>query len=145
MAGVIGLGAAVEYLIGLGRRFLSPELDDRGALVAAFGMIHARESKLATDATERLLRIPGLRVFGRAPDKAGIVKFYDGLRLTPHDIGTILDGQGIAIRAGHHCCMPLMGRLGVPATARASFAFYNNEVEVGRLEAGVRKIVEMFA
>jgi cysteine desulfurase/selenocysteine lyase len=81
---------------------------------------------------------------GTAPEKAGIVSFTMS-NAHPHDIGTILDSEGIAIRAGHHCCMPLMRRYGLAATARASFAFYNSEEEVDKLVAGVRKVSELFS
>jgi cysteine desulfurase/selenocysteine lyase len=146
VAGVIGLGAAIDYLMNVGRKLANPlrgNLDDRSALMQAFSAIHEREAALASAATQKLQQIPGVRVTGTAPDKAGIVSFtMDSAH--PHDIGTILDGMGIAIRAGHHCCMPLMNRLGVPATARASFAFYNTFEEVDRLVSGVHKIREMF-
>jgi cysteine desulfurase/selenocysteine lyase len=114
VAGVIGLGAAIDYVRGIAR------------------------------GTAQLEEIPGIRITGTAKDKAGIVALtLEGAH--PHDIGTILDQDGIAIRAGHHCCMPLMRRLGVPATARASFAFYNTEEEVDALVASIRKVKEMFA
>lgn len=136
VAGVIGLGAAIDYVAGLGG-------SGREGLKAAFDAIHAQEVALAARATSQLEEIPGLRITGTAEEKAGIVSFVmDGAH--PHDIGTILDQDGIAIRAGHHCCMPLMRRLGVPATARASFAFYNTMEEVDRLVDAVRKVREMF-
>ncbi len=147
VAGVIGLGAAIDYLAHLGRWYVGPEkpdMTDREALVVAFGAIHRREAELANEASRLLLEIPGVQINGSAPDKAGIVSFTLDCA-HPHDIGTILDSDGIAIRAGHHCCMPLMNRLGVPATARASFAFYNTMNEAERLASGVRKIKEMFS
>lgn len=132
IAGVIGLGKAVEWLEGL------------GLLDATFAAIHDHEVRLAQLAEERLQEVPGVKIVGDANEKAGIVSFtLDNAH--PHDIGTILDMDGIAIRAGHHCCMPLMTRLGLPATARASFALYNTEEEVERLVVGVSKVQEMFA
>lgn len=140
IAGVIGLGAAVEWLAGL----TASDGDFRENLQASMAALAAHEHDLMVHASEQLAEIPGLRLVGTAREKAGIVSFVmDGAH--PHDIGTILDMEGVAIRAGHHCCMPLMRRLGVPATARASFAVYNTRDEVDRLVAGVRKVREMFA
>ncbi|CAN5430848.1 cysteine desulfurase [soil metagenome] len=137
VAGVVGLGAAVDYLACLGG-------GGREGLERAFSAIHARELELAERANAGLAEIPGYRRTGEAKERSGIVSFVmDGVH--PHDLGTILDSEGIAIRAGHHCCMPLMKRLGVPATARASFALYNTEEEADRLVEGVRKAKEMFA
>ncbi len=127
VAGGIGLGAAVDYVsrIGLDR-------------------IAEHEHELLTYATEALSRIPGLRLIGTAPQKAAVVSFVlDGIH--PHDIGTILDREGIAIRTGHHCAQPLMQRFGVPATARASFALYNTVEDVDALAAGIGKVQEVFA
>jgi len=145
IAGVIGLGAVVEYLTDLGRAVSNTKDAGRRPLLAsAFEAIHAQEMVLLNRTMEGFLTIPGLRVQGQAPHKAGIVSFtLDNAH--PHDIGTILDSDGIAIRAGHHCCMPLMRRLGVPATARASFAFYNTVEEADRLVDSVRRVQEMFA
>lgn len=163
VAGVIGLGAAIDYLRGgmafqamgiQGHPAPDPDsarmaeephgLEGRATLAASLSAIEAREAMLVRRATERLLEIPGLKITGTAREKASIVAFtLEGAH--PHDIGTILDQEGIAIRAGHHCCMPLMRRLGVPATARASFAFYNTEEEVDALVGAVRKVKEMFA
>ena len=134
IAGVIGLGAAIDYLESLGG----------GSLEDAFAAIQRRGVELSQHAEKLLREIPGLRVIGTARDKTGIVSFVlEGAH--PHDIGTILDSDGIAIRAGHHCCMPLMKRFNVPATARASFAFYNTIEEAERLAVSVRKVAEMFA
>jgi cysteine desulfurase/selenocysteine lyase len=126
IASVIGLGAAIDYLGAIGM--------DR---------ISAYEQTLLAYATERLEQIPGLRIIGTAKEKAAVVSFVleDA---HPHDIGTMLDDDGIAIRAGHHCAQPLMKRLGVPATARASFAFYNTENEIDRLVAAVQKTRDLF-
>jgi cysteine desulfurase/selenocysteine lyase len=142
IAGVIGLGAAIDYLLNLA----GPERTDdaRESLATVFEAIHAHELGLARYTEERLLEIPGVRIMGTAPQKAGIVSFVMA-SAHPHDIGTILDQQGIAIRAGHHCCMPLMKRFSVPATARASFAFYNTYEEADRLVEGVRRVAAMFA
>lgn len=126
IVGAIGLGATVDYLAAL----------DRDAVAR-----HERE--LLAHATEVLGSLPGLRIVGTAADKASIVSFvFDGVH--PHDVGTILDRYGIAVRAGHHCTMPLMNRLGLSGTTRASFAMYNTRNEVERLAAGVEKVMEMF-
>jgi len=126
IAGVIGLGAAIDYLSGIG-------LD----AVAAY------EGELLQYATAQLLTIQGLRIIGRAKEKASVLSFVlDGAH--PHDIGTILDQEGVAIRAGHHCAMPVMQRFGVPATARASFAFYNTREEVDLLVRAVQKVRKVF-
>ena len=126
IASVIGLGAAIEYLETIGM--------DR---------ISAYERTLLVDATERLEKIPGLRIIGTAKKKAAVISFV--LEAAhPHDIGTILDGDGIAIRAGHHCAQPLMKRMGVPATARASFAFYNTPEDIDHLVSALQKTWELF-
>ena len=105
-------------------------------------MIGAQESDLSQYATERLCTIPGLRLIGTARHKASVVSFVlDGVH--PHDIGTIVDQEGIAIRTGHHCTQPVMQFFGVPATARASFAFYNTRAEVDALVAAVAKVREV--
>jgi len=127
IAGVVGLATAIDYLADLGL--------DRVA---------AHEHELLAYGTEALTTIPGLRLTGTAAQKAGILSFVmDDVH--PHDIGTILDREGVAIRAGHHCCQPLMTRLGVPATARASFALYNTHVEIDALVGALRKVREVFA
>ena len=126
IAAAIGLGAAADYLdhIGMSR-------------------IAEREAELLTRTTERLKALGGIRCFGTASEKAGVVSFdIDGVH--PHDIGTILDNEGVAIRAGHHCAQPVMDRLGIPATARASLAFYNNEADIDRLVAGLYSVKEIF-
>jgi cysteine desulfurase/selenocysteine lyase len=126
IAGVIGLGAAVDYLNEIG-------LERAGAY----------ENELLAYATERARRIPGVRLIGTAREKAGVLSFVlDGIH--PHDVGTILDREGIAVRAGHHCAMPVMDRFGIPATTRASFAFYNTREEVDALAAGIEKVQEVF-
>jgi cysteine desulfurase/selenocysteine lyase len=125
IAGAIGLGAAVDYLesIGLER-------------------IAAAEQDLLEYATKRLAGIPGLTLVGTAPAKAAVVSFtVDGVH--PHDLGTILDHEGVAIRTGHHCAMPVMEFFGLPATARASFAFYNTRPEVDRLVEALQVAREM--
>jgi cysteine desulfurase/selenocysteine lyase len=115
IAGAVGLKAALDYLAGL----------DRTAAARY-------EAALLDYATERLAAIPGLRIIGTAPEKAAVVSFViDGIH--PHDLGTIVDRYGVAIRVGHHCAMPVMTAFGVPATARASFAFYNTLAEVDQL------------
>jgi len=94
-------------------------------------------------ATHEVSKIAGVRILGRAKEKASVLSFtLEGVH--PHDIGTILDQQGIAIRAGHHCAQPVMDRFKVPATARASFAFYNTKEEVDALVNGIRAVMEVF-
>jgi cysteine desulfurase/selenocysteine lyase len=127
ISGAIGLGAAVDFLAGL---------DTEAA--------HAHEHALLLHATSRLTRIPGLRLIGTASHRASLVSFVvDGVH--PHDLGTILDQDGIAIRTGHHCAMPVMEFFKVPATARASFAFYNTVEEIDRLAASVERAKRLFA
>ena len=126
IAGVIGLGAAFDYLNGL---------DRAGALQHELALLQA--------ATEQLTAIDGLRIIGTAPEKASVISFLiDDIH--PHDIGTFLDAGGIAIRAGHHCTQPLLKRFGVAATARASFAFYNDFEDVERLVAALNKMKQFF-
>jgi cysteine desulfurase / selenocysteine lyase len=127
IAGVIGLGAALDY-------------------VAAVGLprIAAHEADLLQYATKRLHEIPGLRIVGTAEEKAAVISFVlEGIH--PHDVGTILDYEGIAVRTGHHCAQPVMARFGLPATARASFAVYNTREEVDALVQGLHKVQEVFA
>lgn len=127
IAAGIGLGAAVDYLNGL----------DRNAAAAY-------EQDLLAYATQLLEDIPGVHIIGTAAEKSSVLSFtIDDIH--PHDIGTILDQQGIAIRAGHHCAQPVMQFFEVPATARASFAFYNTKDEVDKLAEAVQKVIEIFA
>jgi cysteine desulfurase/selenocysteine lyase len=127
IAGAIGLAAAVDYLEGLGPR-----------------RIVEAERELLDYVTPRLREIPGLKIYGDVPEKVPLVSFtLEGVH--PHDIGTILDHDGIAVRAGHHCAQPLMNHYGIPGTARASFAFYNTAEDADALVASVRKIAKMFA
>ena len=126
IAGAIGLGAAIDYMEGLGME-----------------RIAAHEDDLLRYGSERLSAIPGLRLVGTARDKAGVLSFVlDGVH--PHDIGTVLDYEGIAIRTGHHCAQPVMDRFGIPATARASLGLYNTREDLDALAAGLRKVQEMF-
>ena len=126
IAGAIGLGAALDYVTNLG-------LD----------AIAAHEHDVLETATSRLSEIPGLRVIGTAAGKSSIVSFVmEGVH--PHDIGTVIDSEGVAIRTGHHCAMPLMKRFGVAATARASFALYNTREEVDALARAIWKVKEVF-
>ena len=127
IASQIGLGAAIDYLNSI----------DRDAALA-----HERE--LLTYATELLSTISGVRIVGTAREKASVVSFVIE-SVHPHDVGTILDQEGIAIRAGHHCAQPVMQRFKVPATARASFAFYNTKDEVDALAVAVEKCIEVFS
>ena len=106
--------------------------------------VQVHEQDLLAYGTGALAAIPGLRLTGTARHKAGILAFVlDGVH--PHDIGTILDRQGVAIRAGHHCCQPLMARLGVPATARASLALYNTRDDIDALVRALHKVQEVFS
>ncbi len=126
IVGSIGLGAAIDYLSGIGLE-----------AVAAY------EQELMAYVAEAISGIKGLRIIGTAKEKASVLSFVlDGVHA--HDIGTILDQEGIAIRAGHHCAMPVMQRFGVPATARASFAFYNTKEEVDTLVGAVHKVIDLF-
>ncbi len=127
IASQIGLGAAIDYLNSL----------DRHAA-------HAHEQELLRYATEKVSAIEGVRIIGTAREKASVLAFVID-EVHPHDVGTILDQQGIAIRAGHHCAQPVMQHFKVPATARASFAFYNTKDEVDQLVAAVHKVIEVFA
>jgi cysteine desulfurase / selenocysteine lyase len=125
--GAVGLGAAVDYLSEIGMT-----------------RIAARESELLAYGTEALRRVPGLKIIGTAREKAGVLSFTLD-EIHPHDIGTILDQEGIAIRTGHHCAMPVMERLGIPATARASLAFYNTKEDLDDLVKGLEKVRKVFA
>ncbi|RFA31060.1 aminotransferase [Alkalilimnicola ehrlichii] len=127
ICGVIGMGVAIRYLRSLGLEAVA-----------------AHEHDLLVYATERLSQIPGLRLLGTAPEKAGVVSFIMDCA-HPHDIGTILDRSGIAIRAGHHCAQPVMQRFQVPATARASFGLYNTRAEVDKLVEALEKVRKLFA
>jgi len=127
IAGAVGLGAAIDYVQGLGLE-----------------RIAAHERELLAYGTELLSEIPGLRLVGTAPAKIGVLSFVLG-DIHPHDIGTVLDQEGIAIRAGHHCAQPLMERLGLAATARASLGVYNTRGDLDRLADGIRKALEVFA
>lgn len=126
IAGVVGLDAAIAYVQDIG-------LD----------AIAAHEQALLEVVTEELLSLPGVRLIGTAASKAGIVSFMVA-GIHPHDLGTILDMEGVAIRAGHHCAMPLMTRFGIPGTARASLALYNTQDDIGALMAGLRKAQKLF-
>ncbi|TXI49805.1 MAG: cysteine desulfurase [Lysobacter sp.] len=122
IAGHIGLGAAVDYLNALG-----------------MDAVAAREAELLAHATEALDAIDGLRIVGRAPNKAAVISFLvEGAHA--HDLATLLDLEGVAVRSGHHCAHPLMQRFGVPATCRASFAFYNTHDEIDAFAAALRKV-----
>ena len=124
--GAIGLGAAIDYVTALGLERTS-----------------AYEHELLDYGTRRLSEVPGLTIIGTAREKAGVLSFVLG-NVHPHDVGTILDTEGIAIRTGHHCCQPVMDRFGIPATARASLAFYNTRAEIDALVRGLHKVIEVF-
>ena len=126
IAGVIGLGAALDYVAGLG-----------------MDAIASHEEELLQYGTEKLSKIPGLRLIGTAKRKAGVLSFTLG-EIHPHDIGTILDQEGVAIRAGHHCAQPVMDCFNIPATARASFGLYNTAAEIDGLAKAIGKVLEVF-
>jgi cysteine desulfurase/selenocysteine lyase len=126
IAGAVGFGAAVDYLTGVG-----------------IENVTAHEEELLAYATRELSALPGLNVIGTAREKIGVLSFtLDGIH--PHDVGTVLDQEGIAIRTGHHCAQPVMEFFGIPATARASLALYNTRGEIDALAEGIRKVLRMF-
>jgi cysteine desulfurase/selenocysteine lyase len=126
IAGGIAFGAALDYVGRIG-----------------LPAIAAHENDLLQYATSAMGAFPGLRIIGTAREKAGVLSFVlDGVH--PHDIGTVLDREGVAIRTGHHCAQPVMDRYGVPATARASFGLYNTREEVDALVAAIHKVIGMF-
>jgi cysteine desulfurase/selenocysteine lyase len=126
IAGVIGFGAAIAYMQKVGMENIA---------------LH--EQALLAYATPKLLAIPGLKIIGTAQHKVGVISFVlEGVH--PHDIGTILDDHGVAIRAGHHCAMPVMERFNVPATVRASFGVYNTEADIDALIAGLHEVQRLF-
>jgi cysteine desulfurase/selenocysteine lyase len=127
MAGAIGLGAALEYVSRLG-----------------IENVTAHEQDVLAYATEQVSAVPGVRLIGTAREKTGVLSFVLE-PIHPHDIGTILDQEGIAIRTGHHCAQPVMQRFGVPATARASFGLYNTHEDVDALVRGLNRVREVFA
>ncbi|MBE0474313.1 cysteine desulfurase [Rhodoferax sp.] len=127
IAAAIGLAAAVDYISGIG-----------------MSVIAAHEHSLLADATEQLAAMAGVRLIGTARHKAAVLSFaLQGIH--PHDVGTLLNQEGVAVRTGHHCAQPLMARLGVAATSRASFAFYNTHADVDALVAGIRAVQKVFA
>jgi cysteine desulfurase/selenocysteine lyase len=126
IADAIALGAAIDYVQEVG-----------------MPAIAEHEHRLLSYATQRAMHIPGLTVIGTAHDKGAILSFTLD-RVHPHDVGTLLDQLGIAIRAGHHCAMPVMDFFGVPATVRASFALYNTVEEVDTLMDGIQQVIEVF-
>ena len=126
IAQAIGLGAAIDYVLALGLENIA-----------------AHEHELLVYATERLEALPGLRIIGKARNKASVLSFVlEGIH--PHDIGSILDHDGIVVRAGHHCAQPLMRRLGLPATTRASLSYFSTRADVDALVAGILKVQEIF-
>ena len=127
ISGAIGMAAAVDYLESIG-----------------IERIHAHEQRLLAIATDKLLQVPGLTIIGTAPDKASVISFtLQGVH--PHDLGTILDAEGVAVRTGHHCAMPVMEFFDVPATARASFGCYSRESDIDALVAALYKAREVFS
>ena len=127
MAGVVGLGAAIDYIDCIG-----------------IENIAMHEKALTQYATEALIQFQGLRIIGTTPNKTSVISFVME-QAHPHDIATVLDNEGIAIRAGHHCAMPLMERFNVPATARVSFGLYNQKQDVDRLIQGLEKVLKLFS
>ena len=127
IAGIIALGAAIDYLNGIG-----------------FEAIAAHEHDLLEYATERLVAMNSVNIVGTASEKAAILSFNIN-DVHPHDVGTILDYDGIAVRTGHHCAQPVMDRFDVAATVRASFGLYNTREEVDALVDGIKRVREMFA
>ena len=127
IAAAIGLGAALDYLSAIGMENIA---------------VH--EHALLQYATEQVSQIPGVRIVGTARDKASVLSFVME-HIHPHDVGTLLNQEGIAVRTGHHCAQPVMQRMGIPATSRASFAFYNTRAEVDALVAGIRMVQKIFA
>ena len=127
IADTIAFGAAIQFIDSIG-------IENIGAW----------ENELLQYATEKLLEIPNLRIIGTAEHKASVISFLVG-DIHPFDIGTILDQLGIAVRTGHHCTMPLMDRLGIPGTVRASFAVYNTKEEVDILVEGIRRAAAMLS
>ena len=126
IAGAIGLGAALDYVSKLG-----------------IDRVTAYERELLAYGTELLRAIPGLRLIGTASEKSAVLSFVlDGIH--PHDAGTVLDRSGIAVRTGHHCAQPVMARFDIPATTRASLAFYNTKEEIDALASGIRRVQELF-
>ena len=127
ISGAVGMAAAIDYIESIG-----------------IERIHAHEQRLLAMATEKLARVPGLTIIGTAPDKASVISFtVEGIH--PHDLGTILDAEGVAVRTGHHCAMPVMEFFDVPATARASFACYSRESDVDALVDALGKAREVFS
>lgn len=127
IAAAIGLGAALDYLSAIGMENIA-----------------AHEHALLQYTTEQVSQIPGVRIVGTARDKASVLSFVME-HIHPHDVGTLLNQEGIAVRTGHHCAQPVMQRMGIPATSRASFAFYNTRAEVDALMAGIRMVQKIFA
>jgi cysteine desulfurase/selenocysteine lyase len=126
IAAAIGFGAAIEYLTAIGIEHIA-----------------AYESSLLEYATGCLSAMPGVKIIGTAAEKTAVISFtIDGVH--PHDVGTILNQDGIAVRTGHHCAQPIMQRFNVPATSRASFAFYNKKAEIDALAAGIKTVQKIF-
>ncbi len=127
IAAAIGLGTAVDYLLAIG-----------------MDAIATHELDLLNYATTQMTRMPSVRIIGTAKNKASVISFtVDGVH--PHDVGTLLNQEGVAVRTGHHCAQPVMRRFEVPATSRASFAFYNTLAEVDALIVGIRSVQKVFA
>jgi cysteine desulfurase/selenocysteine lyase len=126
IAAAIGLGAAADYLSAIGME-----------------SIGVWEHELLDYATEQVGALPGVRIVGTAKEKAAVLSFTVA-KVHPHDVGTILNEEGVAVRTGHHCAQPVMQRFGIPATARASLAFYNTFEEIDQLVAGLRRVQQVF-
>ncbi|MGH7176695.1 MAG: aminotransferase class V-fold PLP-dependent enzyme, partial [Tepidisphaeraceae bacterium] len=129
VAGAVGLGSAIDFILSMGLETTA-----------------AHEQANLEYAQSRLCEIPGLRIVGTSPQKACVISFVlERPAVHPHDIGTILDGEGVAIRTGHHCCQPVMDRFSIPATARVSLSAYNTRDDIDALVAGLAKVVTMFS
>ena len=126
VADAIGLGSAIDYLTSLGME-----------------KIREHDLALLDYATQRIKEIPGLTIIGNAKEKSGVISFILDT-VHPHDVGTVLDFEGIAIRTGHHCTQPVMQRFNIPATSRASFGLYNTKEEIDVLVNGLKKIIDVF-
>ena len=126
IAGAIGLGAALDYVSAVGLPAISEY-----------------EGRLLEHANRVFASLPNVRIIGTAKEKASVISFVVK-NVHPHDVGTILDQQGIAVRTGHHCAQPIMTHFGVPATVRASLAFYNTTEEIDKLAAGIDEVIQVF-
>lgn len=140
IAGFVGYGTAIEYMAGVG----SSAPFSRESWTSGIEAIAAHEARLTEFGTRLLEDVPGLRLIGTADQKAGILSFVMEMAHA-HDVGHILDSEGVAVRVGHHCCQPLMKRFGVAATVRASLGLYTTESDLVQLAHGLKRVGAMFA